>query len=378
MTTRARRRLVYLLLCGTALHRASALFNLNQGKDLIFVTGSYSIGWDSNVFTRSTARSAFTQSASASIDYTRQAGLISVGVTASASSGSFAGIRGQDFLDPSLSVSFRKRYGRTTGAWTTSARHESQPDPDVGQRTQDWSFLSALDLRYPINDRFYLSNNLAYTGRYYTNTHQFSDLDSYSEGFFANYVYSSKLDLNTGYTVRLSNTSKDTKAIDQSLTVGATGSLLPKLTGSVNMGVERRNADSTVGHHETFDSFTSSTSVKWLFSRKLSFNGDLSDDFSTSASDISTNRLSAGLHANASLTSKFIGSTGVTYSITHFLGVAGEGRRDDLLQFDASVGMALTTHIRLSLALLYMINWSTLASADFERESMTFTVVATY
>jgi hypothetical protein len=378
MTLRVRRRLLYLLLCGTGLNHAHALFNFNQGKDLVFVSASYSIGWDSNVFTRAASQGAFSQSASASIDYSRQAGLIGVNVTASASSGSFAGIRGQDFFDPSVSVAFRKRYGRTTGAWTTSARHESQPDPDVGERTKAWAYNSVLDVRYPISDRFYLSNNLGYSGRFYTNNKSFSDLDSYSESISANYVYTSKLDLNTGYSIRISQTSKDTTAYDQSLTVGASGGILPKLTGLINVGIQRRDSDSTLGHHEAFTSFTSATSLKWLFSRKISFSGDLVEDFSTSATDISTNRLSAGLHGTASLTSKFIGNAGATYSITHFLGVAGEGRRDDLLQFDASLGLALTTHIRLSLSFLYMINWSTLSSADFERESVTLTAIATY
>ena len=99
---------------------------------------------------------------------------------------------------------------------------------------------------------------------------------------------------------------------------------------------------------------------------------------STSATDVSTNRLSAGLHGNAALVSKLVTNAGVTYSITHFLGVAGLGRRDDLFQFDASIGLALTTHVRLSLSYVYMINWSTLAAADFTRESVTLTAVATY
>jgi hypothetical protein len=351
---------------------------MNEGKDLVFVSGTYSIGFDSNVFTRASAKSSITQSASASIDYTRQAGLIGVAVNLSATSGRFETIRGQDFLDPSLVISLRKRYGRTTGSLSLSARRDSQPDPDAGQRTTALNYTGNLDLRYPVNDRYYVTNSLLSTSKFYTNQLAFSDLKTYTDALAINYIYTSKLDLNGGYTLTVSDTSKNTKAYDQSLTIGATGSLLPKLSGSVRGGIERRNSTSTRGGRESFNSLTSSSSVKWLFSRKLSFNADVGEDFSTTSTDINVNRASAGVHATFSLSSKYIGNTGITYTKSDFLGAAGLGRKDTMFQFDASIGLAITTHIRTSLAYIYSINESNSPGAAFHRQSLSLSVIATY
>lgn len=357
---------------------ADALFNMNQGKDLVFVNATYSIGFDSNVFTRKAGRESATQSATASVDYTRQAGLIAIAASASISVGSFASVRSQDFTDPALSISFRKRYGRTTGSLSINARHDSSPDPDAGERTKSWNYGTSLSARYPVNDRYYLTNDFGFSGKYYTNKSLFSDLDTYSDSIFVNYIYSSKLDLNGGYSIRVSNTSRHTNALDHNFSIGASGGILPKLSGTVRFGYQIRDSSSRIGGNETFKSFSAGTSLKWLYSRKLSISGDINDDFSTSSTDISTDRLSIGLHTSTPLTKKLIGNFGVTYSSTDFLGVAGDGRHDDMWMFDASLGLALTTHIRTNLSYAYMINMSNRSAYDFERQTLTLTIAASY
>jgi hypothetical protein len=373
-----RRISISLMLAAIALPQAHALLNMNEGKDLVFVSGTYTIGFDTNVFTRASSAKSMTQSASASVNYTRQAGLIGVAIGFSAASGRFESIRGQDFMDPSMTISLRKRYGRTTGSFGVVARRDSQPDPDAGTRTKAINLSESLDLRYPVNDRYYLTNSMGASSRKYQDQAAFSDLKTYTDSLAINYIYTSKLDLNGGYAITVSDTSKNTKAYDHSVTIGASGSLLPKLSGSIRVGLQRRNSDSPLGGKETFDSFTSSTSLKWLYSRKLSFNADLSEDFSVTSTDISVNRATVGLHTTLSLTSKYIVSGGVTYILSDFLGIAGAGRKDQMFQFDASIGLALTTHIRTSLAYIYTINESNSPGASFHRQSLSLTIVATY
>ncbi len=367
-----------IALFATAFSSAHALFTLDQGKDLIFVNGSYSIGYDSNVFTRAASKSSFTQSVAASVDYTRQAGLIGVTANIGVTSGQFESVRGQNFTNPSLSVSLRKRYGRTTGTLLVSAQRESQPDPDVGARTQSWSYAAGLDARYPVNDRYYLTNSFHGSLRDYTDTAVYSNLTTYSEAVAINYIYTSKLDLNGAYTLGISDTSRSTKAYDHSFTVGASGSILPKLSGTINVGLERRISQSPQGGSEGFNSFNSGTSLRWMLSRRVTFSGDLTDGFSTTATDVSVNRASAGLHSTVSLSNKYNCGAGIAYTISDFLGKAGAGRRDDMLQFDASIGLAITTHLRTTLAYLYMLNYSNLAAAEFDRQSVTLSISGTY
>lgn len=389
MIHRCRILLILLMIWAVAAPPADALFNMNQGKDLVFVNATYSIGFDSNIFTRKSGKASASQSASASIDYTRQAGLIAIAASAAISVGSFASVRSQDFTDPSLSLSFRKRYGRTTGSLALSARHDSSPDPDAGERTKSWNYGTMLDVRYPVNDRYYLTNSIAFNGKYYTNKGLFSNLDSYSDSIFVNYIYSSKLDLNGGYTIRISDTSRHTNAYDHNFSIGASGGIRPKLSGTIRVGYQIRDAGSyftdptltnapTTRINETFKAFSAGTSLKWLYSRKLSVSGDVNEDFSISSTDISTDRLSIGLHTSTPLTTKLIGNFGVTYSSTDFLGAAGDGRHDDMWMFDASLGVALTTHIRTNLSYAYMINSSNRSAYNFERQTLTLTIAASY
>jgi hypothetical protein len=378
MTLR-RRVLSALLASALVLSPAHALFNLNQGKDLVLASATYSLGYDSNVFTRATAKGAFTQNASASVEYARQAGLIGVTASLAVASGRFESIRGQDFLDPSFAISLRKRYGRTTGTASLQARRDSQPDPDVGERTRAWNFSAGVDARYPVNDRYYLTNGLQATARQYgRSASAYTDLATITDAIAVNYEYTSKLDLNTGYTLGITDTGAHSKAYDHSWTIGAAGSILPKLSGTINVGLQRRNSRSTTGGAEAFNSFTSGTTLKWMYSRRLSINGDLSQSFSTSATDVSVNRATAGLHATGSISSRYIANAGIAYTISDFLGKAGAGRRDDMLQFDASIGLALTTHFRATLSAVYMLNYSNFAPAEFERFTCSLALAANY
>ncbi len=345
---------------------------------MIFVSTSYTVGFDSNVFTRSTARDSVTQNFSFSADYSRNAGLIGVTANIGTSTGRFESVRDQDFTDPTLSVTFRKRYGRTTGALRLQTRRESQPDPDAGERTEAWNHNLGLDLRYPVNDRYFFTNGFTFATRLYTNSTTFSDLTSFSDSIAINYAFSSKLDLNAAYAFGYNETSKNTHAFDHRLTFGASGGILPKLSGSINLGLVRRANETATGIDETFHGFSSGTSLKWLFSRRLSFNADLNSDISTTSTDVSVLRTSGGFHATSSITSKYVLNTGVIYTVSRFLGRSGAGRADEMLQFNASLGRALTTHINMSLSYVYMLNLSNTQNADFERHTVSFMLSATY
>jgi hypothetical protein len=357
---------------------APALVNLNDGRDVVFVSGTYGIGFDSNVFTRAAGKQSMTQNVSVSADYTRQAGVIGLNVNVGASASQFESIRGQDFTDPNIAISLRKRHGRTTGALNLTAARESQPDPDVGERTRSWNYTAGLDLRYPVNDRYYLTNNLKFSSRSYLAGNKYADLRHYTDSVALNYIYTSKLDLNAAYSLGISDSSRDTKAYDHSLTVGASGAILAKLSGTIRVGGQRRNSESTIVGKETFDSFTSGTSLKWLFSRKLSLAFDLEVDNAMTATDLSVNRATSGLHATFSLTNKLTASAGTSYTVSDYLGTAAAGRKDETLQFNASLGAALTTRLRTSLGYDYSVNYSTLSAADYERHSLNLSLTANY
>ena len=367
-----------LLLSAVAFQPAYALINLNQGKDLIFVNSTYSFGYDSNVFTRAVAQSSVTHNVSLATDYTRQAGIISVAANAAVAAGLFQDLPEQNFIDPRFELTLRKRYGRTTGSLDLLARRESQPDPDVGQRTEDWNYAGNFDLRYPVNDRYYFTNNAGYSGTFYTNKNALSDLRAISEAIALNYIYTSKLALNAGYTVLFSDTSRDSRATDHSFTVGASGGILPKLTGNLRFGYQLRDNRSATAGNETFDAITSSTQLKWRYSRNLTVTGEYNASFSTTAADLPINRSALGLHAEVALAGPYTGEFGAVYTHTAFLGQAGDDRRDELVQLDASIRLALTRHVRAALGYSYMLNASNSAAFDFSRHTVALSITAAY
>ena len=367
-----------LFICMIAIPQARALVNLNEGTDLVLLSSTFGVGYDSNVFTRASAKSSLLETAAASMDYNRQAGMIGVSAKADVTSGHFENVRDQDYVDPSLALAFRKRDGRTTGTFSLQVRRESQADPDAGARTHDWNDNGTLDLRYPVNDRYYFTNSISTTLRDYSNNPTFSDLTTYSDSIALNYIYTSKLDLNSGYALSISDTSLHTRAYDQSFTVGATGGILPKLSGTIRFGVERRDNDSPLGGRETFDAFTSGTSLKWQYSRKISFAGDLTEDFSTTSTNLPVNRTTAGLRATANVGQKIVGNVGVIYMLSDFLGETGNGRTDRMLQIDASVAVAITSNLRAILACATMVNSSNVPVAAFNRTNVTCSISATY
>jgi hypothetical protein len=378
MTTRPRFCRHLLFISAVAFQPAYALINLNQGKDLILVNGTYSFGYDSNVFTRAVAQSSATHNFSVVTDYTRQAGLISVAANAAVAAGIFQSVPAQNFIDPRFGLSLRKRRGRTTGALDLQARRESQPDPDVGQRTEDWNYSTDLDLRYPVNDRYYFTNHAGYAGTFYTDKTAFSDLRAFSEGINLNYLYTSKLALNAGSSILFSDTSRDSTATDYSFTVGASGGILPKLTGNIRFGYQFRDNDSAAGGNETFDALAASTQLKWRYSRRLSVTGEFNESFSTTAADLPIDRSSLGLHALVALTGRYAGEFGAVYTRTAFLGETGAGRHDEMVRLDASIRMAVTRHVRTALGYTYMTNASNTPGFDFIRHTVSLSVTAAY
>ena len=376
MRVRCRLTLSLLIVLSATCPRALALLTFNDGKDLVFVNATYTFGFDSNIFTRAVATSSATQNFTFGATYSRKAGLIGVNAGLGWNFGDFSQVKGQNFADPSYSLTFTKGTGRTTGSLSFSAQKTDVPDPNANNRAVAWDYSSALSLRYPVNDRYYVTNSTSYASTLYTNRALFTDLGSLSDGIDLNYVFDSKLDFSGGYTFGLSKTT-DTTDYDHSFTVGASGSLLPKLTGSFDIGYEERLSD-YLDSTQAYGSITAGGSLSWRYSRELSFSSAISRGFSTSSTDVNINTTNVALTTDVNAIRRLRTNFVVSYTETAFLGVLGAGRRDTLWEFVANLGTAITTHVRANLAYAYMINYSNLGSAEFTRQTLSLTLSADY
>jgi hypothetical protein len=356
---------------------ARALLMFNDGKDQVFVTSTYSIGYDTNVFSQRVAKGALTQAFSFGANYTRKAGLITVNASFSMNLGQFFGIPGQDYADPTLTLGFSKGVGRTTGSLTFNVTKVNTPDPIANDRAVGWNYGTALTLRYPVIERFYLGNVTSVGGSSYANETLFAAQQNYSDGITMNFIYDSKLDLTDAYNFTLSHTH-DTTSYDHSFNIGANGNVLPKLDGSIAVGYSADFNDYTHAKSEFFSGLDANTSLTWRLTRSLSLTGSVSKGFQISSTDITTDTIDYRLDAETVLLKRFRTEMSVTYVPTDFLGRTGLGRRDRLWEFQPNVGTAITTHIRCNVGYGYLINYSNVADAAFTNEVITFSATATY
>jgi hypothetical protein len=371
-----------VLLAGVlAAPRAQALFTFphrdNDGSDQIIVNATYSWGYDTNVFAQRVKKGAVSELLTVGADYTRRAGLISVEASAALNGGAFAGLPGQNYTDPSFTLGFTKGTGRTTGSLVFTAAKTNAPDPVANDRAVAWNYSAALATLYKLIGRYDFRNTATVGGTSYQNEKIFTDQDAYSDAFLLDAIYDSKLTVDTGYQITVDQTH-DTLNTSQAWTFGGTGTILPNLTGNVDIGYAYDIATARHQKEEDFSSLSGDASLKWNYSRTVSFTGTASKAFGISSTDVITDTTNAGLQASGNVGKRFRTDIAVDYVGTDFLSPNGLGRRDTLIEVPVDLGTALTTHLRVNLNYTWMENYSNLSAGRFVRETLTLTLIATY
>lgn len=367
----------WMPLGGILLHLSSgsafALLKFNEGRDQIFVIGSVTVGFDSNIFSSSTGESdIFTQS-SLSIEYARRAGLISVNGNVGWNLGSFTENASEDFSNPMFGLEFVKSSGRTTGSVTLGASRDSQADPNIGFRTDSWNYSAGLNWKYPVIERYSLAGSIGYgLIDYVDNSAGLIDLTTVSANTDLFYTYTTQRDLVAGYRIRVSDTP-ESSVTDHAITAGVSGKILAKLKGNVRVGYQIRQEDAT---GETYDSITSTASVTWAFNKKLNLTGTINKDFSTTATGSSVDSLGVNLDAQYALNSRWSFHGGLGGGYNDFISGLDEGRVDYYFTWSTGVSYSLNDHFKASLTYSYFKNWSNRSASSFDRHSLSLNVTS--
>jgi len=362
-----------LLLALTA-PQASALLNIDGTRNQVFVFGSVTFGYSSNIFSESSSRGDYTTTGTVGVELKRRAGIIAVNSTASLSYQRYARYTSESGLNPNFVIEFNKTTGRTTGALTISAFRESRSDSAINLRTNTWNFPLGLNIKYPINDKLYVTSNTGYLKRNYSNTAFLTNYRDVTEAVDVFYVYTSKLDLVGGYRVRFSRTALGGSATDHWFNVGATGGLLAKLNGSIRIGYQIREA----GSQENFTHWNALAALGWSLSRKFTLSGQLSRDFNTIATGASVDSITASLRSTYVINRKAELNGGIAYGRNRFLGVAQNNRRDDFFSWDIGARYKFNEHLNVGANYSYFINWSTLDFSDFERNGFSIDIASRF
>jgi hypothetical protein len=373
--------LASLLAISLACSPVRALVVLNDGRDRIFVTGSFSVSEDSNVFANSDNKSDVVFGSGLTAEYTRRAGWIGVNGSVAINGSNFDKNKAQDFKNPSYRLEFTKQSGRTTGSLSFNGARESRADAAVNMRSTSWNYGANLNSKYPAGLNTF-TGQFGYSNRKYVESTIFADLATYTSAIDVIHILPAERELVAGYRLRFSETSRNTSTSDHSVTVGLSGRLLRGLSGSIRGGWQARVPHGATIGNGVFSSWTLSGSTSYAFSRKLNVALQLSKDFSTTATDASVDVTSASLSAGYAFTPKTALSFSAGWGNTRFLGdtgrvvvalgppvILGSNREDSYGNWTAGLSYGLNEHLTAALNYSWFQNWSTSSFADFIRNS---------
>lgn len=369
LSTKARQLLLLSLALALGQPTARALLNIDGSRNQVFVFGSVNFAYSSNIFSDSSGRGDYSSTSEVGLELKRRAGIIAVDATFKVDYQGFNKYTGENSLNPSFAIEFDKTVGRTTGAFTVSAFRETRSDTVANLLTSSWNFPLGLNIKYPINDKFYFTSSSSYLQRNYSTSTVLTNLTDYSEGVDLFYVYTSKLDLLAGYRLRVSRTTNGNDTTDHWFNIGATGGLFAKLNGSVRLGYQIRDDR---GGNESFTHVNALASVGWPITRKLTLASQISRDFNTVATGASIDSSSISLRAIYAYSRKLELDGGVSYGRNLFLGQTGPQRRDDFFSWDVGAHYKLNEHLTLGASYTYFKNWSTVSLSDFDRTGFSF------
>jgi hypothetical protein len=363
-----------LLALGLGLPKAPGLLNLDGTRNQLFVFGNVAYGYNSNVFSDATDRGDSSVTAELGLELKRRAGIIAVNSTLKFDYQTFGTYTDEDAFNPSFFIELLKTTGRLTGGVTVSAFRESRSDSAVNLRTNSWNFPVGLNLRYPINEKFYATSETGYLRRRYHGNLDLADYTDYSEALDLFYVYTSKLDLSGGYRIRYSTTSFGDDTVDHWFNLGATGGILPKLNGTLRVGYQIRD----VAGGDSYQQFNILAALKWSATRKLTVDAQLSRDFDTIATGASVDSTSVALSSTYSFTRKLDVTAQVSAGRNKFLGPTSAARHDTFFGYQLGGNYQLNEHLRAGLSYTYFRNWSSLDFSDFDRHVISFDLSGRY
>ena len=344
------------------------------GRGKLTATARVALEYDSSIFANSSETADWSMIFTPSISYARTAGTISTNARLGVSSINFQDSSAQDTIDPSLSVTVNVdraekgafaqsiSYTRQTAAnETLNTRAES--DEYRGVTRLDYYFSQKTGFRFNANYRLSDFLSRGYNG-----------IRSYSFGGGIVYRYSPKL------TAFLTSSYNPEKATDLAaapvsnpssknyrVRLGLEGQLAPKLSGSVAVGVVRRDFD-LGGNTETF---LLSSALSWTASEKTSVSLSASNDFDTSPGAESMRVLNTALSVRHSLDAKLSVGASLGYQYSRLNQLPGPvARNDEAKTMGVNANYRINDTVSMSGSYNHRINDSTLARADYSRDVM--------
>ncbi|MEY2880844.1 MAG: hypothetical protein RLZZ15_3224 [Verrucomicrobiota bacterium] len=375
--------LMVALLAATPAH---GLITLNDNHDHIWVTGTWGVTHDSNVFASNGSPGDYIYTTSLVAEYQRRAGWIGVNASVSVAGSKFGHIKGQNFSNPTYNLELTKQTGRTTGSLTVNATRESRADAAVNLRTTSWNYAVGLNFKYPIVERYTLAGSFNYAAHKYADTSVFTNLATYAANFDLIYILPHERDLIGNYRYRYGETSRNSAYVDNAFSLGLGGKIFGGINGAVRAGYQIREPRGSAVSEGKFHGWTANASVSYPINRKTSLTGSVAKDYSTTATDTTVDSTTANIDAQYSHNARWSLTSNAGWGDTRFLGergrvvltlvplLLGPNRHDNFVTWGANLNYTRSEHLKVSLGYTWFKNWSTTPFADFIRSSWTLTL----
>ena len=368
-----------VLAIAVACPRAVALVSLQDGKDHLFVDGTFEMGYDSNVFTNALDKGSMVYEGSLGVEFTRRAGWIGVNGNVSVTYARYGAFRAQNYDDPKFSLEFTKQTGRTTGSITMSVQREDRADVTVNTRDPSWNYDFGVNVQYPVIERYTISGSFDFTRIDYVDKQLFTDLSTYTGNLYLYYVLNEQRDLFINYRVRYEDEANGSYDIDNAVMGGVSGRVYGPFNGSLQLGVQERTPYGGVDTG-TFEDLTANGSATWNIDRRDQLTASLSRDYSNTAQAQNIEVTQAGLTYQDSINANSSGTLGANFGENRFLGEEGiiepadKRRVDWFYSLSASYYYMINEHLKISLNYIYYRSYSTLAYAEFPRQQINLTL----
>lgn len=340
--------------------------------------------YDSNIYLNSQQVSDTVFTGRASVGYLRDVAEVTSELTVGALGSVMADHSDQNSFDPFVrgGLTFTPS-DKTTIAGNASYERASIANEDLNTRTRSNNFTFDGSLQNLFSEKL----GYRVTGNYDDSrylTDGYADVLSYSAGLDAVYAYSPKLTVVAGYDYRESWTENrpsqlgsDPSSHDDRLSAGVEGQLLPKVSGTLNVGWVKRSFDKS--GRDGSSALYFDTGLKWIPREKTSVTINASQDYGLTAAAQSSKigLLSVGVRQVLNAQWTVDGSASVSHA-SYAGASAFLSRRDDTYRFKARATYAWTTNVSVDFSLGYANVDSTNSVSTYDRVAAGVGLTATF
>ncbi len=349
---------------------AFAFATLEHGR--LVGSASARVDYDSNIFVSNSEVSDTIGTVDGNIQYIRDSGIVTADASLGLVAQAFADHSDQNTADPY----FNAKVGYVPSDKTTvraglDYRRNTIANEFVNARTRSDDLTFNGSLEYLATEKLGLRALADYVTSNYL-TRGYSSPNTYDLGLYAVHVYSPKLKLLAGMTYLGSWTSKRASATpapdarDWRYAVGAEGELAPKITGNINLGVNRRSFKNS-GFSGSTDAYIS-TQLAWAAEEKTTWSLLASRSLGVTAADQSVRAFDVSVQVVHVLTQKLTVEASAGWNDSKFQSYRGLlNRHDHGYTLRGRLAYALKENISCDLSAGYRDNASSLLASTYDR-----------